>query len=510
MIRDTKRLSQNPYDLLVIGGGINGAALSYLAAARGLKVALLEKGDFASGTSSKSTKLIHGGLRYLEHLEFGLVREGLKERYIQMKNAPHLVKRLSFVIPVYRHDPRPLWMMKLGVGLYGFLSGKYKINGHKNLTANELARLEPGIAKADLLGGVMYDDAQMDDSRLCLENVLSACQKGAHAANYVEVKEFLKDRGTVVGVNAFDLLEKKTLLIQARKIVCATGPWTNELLRMDDKTAHPLVRLTKGVHLVYPGGISRHALLLTTQRDRRIFFVIPWMGNSLIGTTDTDFRGDPDQVEASPEDIEYLLNEAQRFFPSLEFKKEKIITTVAGLRPLLARKGPPQAVSRQHRIVQAQSGLFFVIGGKYTTYRVIARDCLKKVFGKRKGPPAKNRGGGPLLSQTDEDYPLYGSGPLIQTPAAAARQFDVSRETVEHLMGKYGTRYEDVLRLTLENPELKKPLCTCSPAIAAQVVYSIQVEMARRPEDIILRRLGIGYLGCGTKTCERMIERFMG
>ncbi len=518
MQRDIPRFEKGQYDLIVVGGGINGAAIANIASESGLKVAILEKGDFASGTSSKSTKLIHGGIRYLEHFEFDLVYESLKERFIQLKSVPHLVKPLPFVIPVYKGDKRQLWMMTFGVWLYDFLSGQYKTSCRRNLSTEELLKLEPSLKKENLLGGVMYYDAQMDDARLCLENVLSAVHKGAHAANYLKVQGFLKENGKVVGVEARDLLGKKNLAIRARKTICAVGPWTNELLKLDHPFSRKKVRLTKGVHIVYPTALTSHALLLTLNKDRRIFFVIPWRGNSLIGTTDTDYVGDPDDVQAMPEDIQYLFDEARRFFPAVDFKEEKIITTFAGLRPLLRRAGLPSDVSRKHVVVESFSGLFLVIGGKYTIYRKIALDCVNRILKSLQGVTGV-AGAAPVAPTTIKTfqgnrgrpivadyYPLYGSGEISDSPQIAADRFGLPVKTVEYLMEKYGTRYLDVLKLTEGQPKLKKPICTCSPTIAAQILYSIQTEMAQTPEDIIDRRLGLAYLLCPSKQCEKLIR----
>lgn len=378
MLRNIEKIATREYELLVIGGGINGAGIANIAARHGIKVLLLEKGDFASGTSSKSTKLIHGGLRYLENLEFGLVRESLKERYIQLKAAPHLVKPLRFIIPVYKKDKRPLWLMHLGVSLYDRLAGKYVIKPHSKLSAQDVLREEPLLKKEGLLGGVAYFDAQMDDTRLCLENVLCAQESGADAENYVEVVSFIKEKGRAVAVEARDKLTGAIIRVKAKKIICAVGPWANILLKMDDPQAKDMIRVTKGVHIVYSKQLSHNALLIPSDRDGRVFFIIPWEGHSLIGTTDTDYAGSPDEVKPDNGDINYLLEGAKRVFPQEEFTKENIVNAFAGLRPLLQRKGSPSNISRRHLIFKTRSGIIFVIGGKYTTYRKIAYDCLNR------------------------------------------------------------------------------------------------------------------------------------
>ncbi len=504
MLRDIEKLSQGEYDLVVIGGGINGAAIAHKAAARRWRVALLEKNDFASGTSSKSTKLIHGGIRYLENFEFDLVRESLKERSIQFQSVPHLVKPMPFVVPVYKGDKRPLWMMSFGVWLYDFLAGRYKIGEHKRLSKEEIMSLEPAIDHQNLVGGVMYFDAQMDDARLCLENVLSAAQKGAQVANYVEVKEFIKENGRAVGIKAIDRLAQKSFQIKAKKFVCTVGPWTNEVLKNDHPSAPPKIRLTKGVHIVYEGELTQHALLLTTKKDSRVFFIIPWMGNSLIGTTDTDYRESPDQVVAEESDIEYLLTETQRVFPGISLSLDKVITTFAGLRPLVVGEGSPSNLSRKHLIFENYSGVAFVIGGKYTTYRKIAEDCVAKIAA---GLAPRKRDMASPASETS--YPLYGSGSIEENAESLAEQYGLPVTSVEYLMDIYGTRYKDILTLTLNRPDFKKTICTCSPAIAAQIVYSIEVEMARTSDDILTRRLGLTYVGCKKGDCQKAVESFL-
>jgi len=496
MLRDIKRLSKREYDLLVIGGGINGAAIANLAAGCGLKVALLEKGDFGSGTSTKTTKLMHGGLRYLENFEFDLVYEALRERSLHLKSVPYLVRPLRFVIPVYKKEGRPFWMIKCGVWLYDFLCGRDVIERHRKLTTQEVLSIVPGLKREGLIGGVTYSDAQMDDARLCLENVLSADVKGAHVANYVEVTTFIKKIGKIIGVRAKDLFTNTSFDVMARKFVCTVGPWSNLMLALDNPHTKQKVRTTKGIHIVYREQLSRDALLIPTQKDNRVFFVIPWKGHSLIGTTDTDFLGHPDQVKVNDTDIRYLLNEAVRVFPHYNFKRGNIITTFAGLRPLVHQEGSPSEVSRKHVVHESFSGIFFVMGGKYTTYRRIAIDCLKKIYSNRFDFPR-------------HEYGLYGSGEIQEQVEEVAQAYGIDLEVVEYLKDTYGTRYLDILKLTQNHPQLKERLCQCSPTIAAQVVYAIQTEMARSAEDIIFRRLSIGYNDCPTRQCQGRIRQIL-
>lgn len=497
MKRDLQNIfSKEEYDLLIIGGGINGAAIANIAAGQGLTVALVEKEDFASGTSSRSTKLIHGGLRYLENFEFDLVVESLRERFIQWKSIPYLVKPLRFVIPVYRGDRRPLWMMKVGVFLYDFLSCRFCVEKHQCLTVEDVVRAIPGIKRQGLIGGVAYSDCRMDDARLCLENILSARQQGAHIANYVLVDSFLKV-GTqlTAGAHIKDVLTGEQLTIRAHHVVCAVGPWANQLLDLDSpKTPHK-IRLTKGVHIIYKDKISDNALLLQAGKDNRVFFIIPFEDHSLIGTTDTDYAALPDDVESESADIEYLLAAAAEFLPDCKLQREKIVTVFAGLRPLVFAQGNPSELSRKHVIEENKSGVIYVMGGKYTTYRAIAQECVEKILQGKK----LNLG---------MDYALYGNVPATEDVDMLVKQCGLTDAVCQYLFSKYGNRAAEVLKLVIKDKTLGESLCACSPAIKAQVVYSLKREMAMTADDIIWRRLGIGYRSCATKNCRTIIAQY--
>lgn len=495
MIRDISLINKHKFDLLVVGGGINGAAIAYQAADNGLSVALIDKGDFGGGTSSRSSKLVHGGIRYLENLELDLVTEALKERYIQIKNAPHLVRPLQFIIPIYEGDPRPGWMIKTGVSLYDTLAGSLRLGAHRFYSAQELLKQEPSLNPQGLKGGVLYYDAQMDDARLCLENVLMASLRGARVANYIEALSLVKENRKTVGIVAKDLLTGGIFEVRSKRVVCALGPWTERMFKEDRTFSKHNVRTTKGVHIVYQGKLCGHAIVVQSRSDKRIFFVIPWMGNTLIGTTDTDFSGDPDVVACDKEDTAYLLNETRRMFPAIDIDEKNIITTFAGLRPLVHADGQPSKVSRRHEIETVASGVTYVMGGKYTTYRKIAEDCLKK-FMYLKVRPAF-------------DYPLYGSGEPAESAPKLAEEFDVSEETVGYLLGKYGARCVDVLELTREDGTLKETICDCSPAIRAQVNYSIDVEMAQNIDDIMDRRLGLTHVACSSRKCRGYVVKVL-
>jgi glycerol-3-phosphate dehydrogenase len=461
----------------------------------GARVALLEKGDFASGTSSRSTKLLHGGIRYLENLEFDLVAESLKERYIQYKNAPHLVKPLNFVVPVYKDSPRPLWMMKLGVWLYDLLSGDYTLGQRQWIDASKLLQEIPSLKKEGLKGAVSYFDAQMDDARICLENVLMADLKGAQLANYVEVEDFLKANGRCFGVRARDLHSGKVFEVRSDRVIVTAGPWAQELLRKDTLRNRTKLRLTKGVHIVYRHNIGEKAFLLQSSKDKRVFFMIPFHGQTLIGTTDTDHVGSPDRVEVEQKDIDYLLKEAARSFPGIEFSQDKIISSFVGLRPLVYEEGSPSKVSRKHLIQKTFSGIWFMVGGKYTTYRAMAMEAVDKIFARS-----------PFSSSHGQDHPLYGSGKIEDNIQAISQRYHVSAETISYLRGLYGTRYTDVLAMTEMDHSLRAKLCSCSLAIRAQVAYACRVESARTMEDVYYRRLQLQYNDCPTRQCLRSIQ----
>lgn len=387
MKRDLARLKDNRFDLLVIGGGINGCAIARDAALRGAKTALIEKEDFASGASGKTTKLIHGGIRYLEQFNFKLVYEALHERAILLKTAPHLVKPLEFIVPVYKRDPRSLLKIKTGVFLYDKLAGKENICPHKALKKEEVISLEQNIESRDLKGAVVYCDGQMDDIRLCLDNAILACEAGCCAANKVEAIGFIREKKGICGIEALDKLTQERLVIRASVIVNSTGAWSNLLVKIDEQDAPLITRPTKGIHIVYRKLPHNRAILASARRDKRIFFIIPWRGDSLIGTTDTDYAGSPDEVYASKDEVECLLEETRRIFPQETIDTNGVIATFASLRPLAnIQSGElPWQASREHLIRESSAGLISVVGGKYTTYRHLAEQVVDIALSKLQG-----------------------------------------------------------------------------------------------------------------------------
>jgi glycerol-3-phosphate dehydrogenase len=381
MRRDLNVLRSRQFDLLVIGGGINGAGAARDAAMRGLRVALLDQADFGSGTSSRSSKLVHGGVRYLEQLNFKLVLEASRERRVLLRIAPHLVRPLPFILPVYRGDRHGLRTIQLGIWLYDALS-LFRNRRHRMLSREETLSLEPGLRPDGLLGAALYYDAQMDDARLCLANVISAVEHGAAAANYVRVVRLLREAGRLDGAEVRDELTGDCFAVRAGRIINTTGPWLDAVCALDQPEPQK-VRVSKGAHIVVPALTNRYAVTIQSS-DNRVVFIIPWRGWSLVGTTDTDYSGRLEDVRPDSGEIAFLLSEAGRIIPGRALKPEDVVASFAGLRALV-RNGTEgsSAVSREERIYESPSGLISVVGGKFTTYRLTAKRLIDRIS---KGP----------------------------------------------------------------------------------------------------------------------------
>lgn len=367
------------YDLAIIGGGINGAGIARDASSRGLKVILLEKNTFASGASSKSSKLIHGGLRYLEQFDFRLVKESLAERSLLLKNAPGIVHKLPFVVPIYNDSPRPLWMIKLGLHLYDWMAPS-DFPRHQNLSRDEIINLFPTLLEKTLRGGCLYYDAQMDDTMLVEANVEAASVAGTEIHEHAQVIGLEIDQGKIHGLRWRDTNSGQEHTIEAKAIVNATGAWSNQLLALDPSPSRIKVYPTKGVHIVVPSIHLTHALLLTAPTDGRVFFVIPWKGNTLIGTTDTPYLGNPDEVVVNDEDIHYLISSTAHYFPTMNLTKQSVLSAFAGLRPLVQENHQAASqISRDYVIHTSTAGLITLLGGKYTTYRLMSEAVVDEV-----------------------------------------------------------------------------------------------------------------------------------
>jgi len=494
--QNLRRLQEGAFDVLVIGGGINGAAVARDAAMRGLRVALVEKADFGSGTSSKSSKLIHGGIRYLQQGDFRLVRVACRERdLLRRRLAPHLVQPLEFLFPVYRGDPVGFFTLGLGMWVYDALAIFRNIRAHRMLGPKRALAAEPELRSEGLRGVAVYYDCFTDDARLTLETILGAQEEGAVVTNYLTVTAFEKEGNRIAGAQLQDRFGGPPISVRARCVVNTTGPWADYIRRLDDPAANPCLRLTKGVHIIVPRarlGTLQAAVVMLSPRDKRVLFAIPWDQHALIGTTDTDFEGLPDSVKPDDSDFEYLLEAANWFFPRARLEVTDIVGSYAGLRPLVAEEGKhPSKVSREEEIFESPSGLITLGGGKLTTHRLVAEQIVDLIEKRIGISPVRER-----KSYTTGTKPLPGG--RAQDPQAVAREiisrngYGLSDDQVSHLVGRYGSRIEEVLGLLAGRLDLRQLLVPGMPDIWAEAEFAVRSEMAQEPEDILIRRTHVG------------------
>jgi glycerol-3-phosphate dehydrogenase len=493
MRRNVDTFKDENFDLLILGGGITGAGVALDSALRGFRVALIDKGDFSSGTSSVSSKLVHGGLRYLEHGGFHLVYEALHERRLLLQNAPHLVHPLRFVIPFYQGTRMPPWKWRAGLTLYDLLAGTRNLHRSRLLGVSRLFRDFPGLRATGLCGGAAYFDAQMDDARLCLEVARSATLQGAVVANYVEAVTFEQRSGEIIGVRAVDRVGGGELNIRARQVLNATGPWVDHVRRLAGDPTGPRLRPTKGVHLVAPDRGLTAAFLLLHPIDGRVFFVMPWMGKTLVGTTDTLCEESPDALAIRPDEADYLLTGHNHYLePPLQ--PGEILSSFAGLRPLIrSRPGEPSALSREFQLSRSPSGLLSAAGGKFTTYRRMAEeitDAIAQHLGRRRASRTRH-------------FRLDGvpDGPWKEfertQPASLASRYKIDEGAARHLVRRYGGRAAEVAGYLDREPALAKPVVSGEPDLFVEFDYQRDHEMAIYPADHLLRRTRIGLFRPG-------------
>jgi len=505
--RDFPALGSEKFDLIVIGGGIIGCGIARDAAMRGITTLLLEKEDFSYGTTSRSSRLIHGGLRYLRQLEFRLVRQDMREREVLLRIAPHLVHPLPFIIPVARSVDRVA--LPIGMLFYDLISLDKSMPWHLRLSRRETLELEPGLDIKGLTGSYLYYDCQVPFAeRLCLETALSAAENGAQVLNHARVTGILGQGETVYGVEIQDTLTGEKYQAKGKLVVNAAGPWVDTITALLGTGSEPLIRRTKGIHLLVPR-LSRHAVVCFAQSDGRLFFVIPWQGYSLIGTTDTDYFGDCDAVYAEAADVTYLVSETQRTFPSL--KKEDIWYTTAGIRALAgdhSRKASD--ITRAHKIVDHEqkhgiSGFISVLGGKITGYRAIAEEVVDLVCRKLKVKTACRTAETPLPGA-----PKVTEEKIKQT----AQESNLPGETVSHLAALYGSRFLQIVSLATSSEQARQRICPHCSDILAQVEYSVKQEAALTLGDFLLRRSDIGLAPCqgldAVETVAREMARLLG
>jgi glycerol-3-phosphate dehydrogenase len=500
-------MAAEPVDLLVLGGGITGAGIARDAAMRGLRTALVDKGDFGSGTSGRSSRLVHGGLRYLEQGGWRLVLEASRERRTLLSIAPHLVWPRSFLFPIHAGGRLPLWKLAAGLWVYDLLALFRNVRWHRVLSKRAMRRAEPLLRSHDLKGGARYHDAQCDDARLTLANVRSAHEHGALVANYAAAERLAVADGTVRGAHVLDRLARRQLTVRALVVVNATGPWSDDVRGADGVA--PLLRRTKGTHVAVPRGRlgNREAIALTSPIDGRVMFILPWGDLSYIGTTDTDTPEGPDSVQASADDVIYLLRSANAYFPDARLQPSDVVSTWAGLRPLLRTDAAasPSAVSREHRIVDSPSGLISIVGGKLTTYRVMAAQVVDHVWRRLQsldGRPPSPR------ARTDKE-PLPGG--VAHDLAVLARELEregFAAEVAQHLVRQYGSEAPAVGRLARSDLELRRPIVPGHPALRAELVHAARREMAVTLSDLLVRRTHVFYEtpGHGVAEAPELVE----
>jgi glycerol-3-phosphate dehydrogenase len=490
------------YDLVVIGGGITGAGIARDAALRGVKVAVFEKGDYASGTSSKSSKLIHGGLRYLEHGEIGLVFESVSERRVQTRVAPHLVRPLPFLIPIYKGVRPGLEIMNVGLWIYDSLALFRAPRLHKTFRGTKAAlALEPQLRPDGLRGALEYYDCATDDARLVLENALDAQALGADLHTYTEVVAIERDATKrVTGVRVHDRLHEKTWSVACRALILAAGAWTDEMIRKFELPIdRPLLRRTKGVHVVLPRErlpLAR-AITLISPVDGRVMFAIPWRERTVLGTTDTDFTGSADEVAADADDVKYLCESGNGYFPGANLTKDDVISTWAGLRPLIA--APPNVdeseISREHEVFARKDGLVIIAGGKLTTYRRMARETVNKTLELLHELGADD--GMQTTRASTKDRPLPGAAGIdshdLEGVAAIGRrlmrEFGLDVDTATHLCGVYGMRALELAAAIAKDRTLGARLDPELPYVWAEIDFAARRDLARTLEDVLARRV---------------------
>ncbi|UCG13463.1 MAG: glycerol-3-phosphate dehydrogenase/oxidase [Deltaproteobacteria bacterium] len=491
-----KRLRREEFDLAVIGGGITGAAIVRDAALRGMKVALFEKGDFASGTSSKSSKMIHGGLRYLKQLDIGLVKESLAEREKLLQLAPHLVHPVPYLIPIYSG-----WMerieMHIGLIGYDFLAGDSSLGRHRNLSPEEVLAREPSLRSEKLYGGFLYHDCLVDDARLTLATVKSAHEHGSVIVNHTRATGLTPDTGDVHQLRFQDVLSSKQGKMKARVVVVAAGPWTDEVLRLC-RHPGPALRPTKGVHLVFRRNrLNVQQVVVVPTEDKRMIFVVPFGEFTFVGTTDTDYAGSLDRVLVEAADVSYLLDGVNHCFPTLSLGPRDVVSCWAGLRPLVQGEGAPSQVSRDYDISLYEDGLVVITGGKLTTHRTMAMSLVDQVLERYahrlegEFKPCRT-GESALVGGEMAEFSSY----LKAQSLGLVRKWGLSETTVDHLILSYGRHHMDILALGLRDRKLLEPIAPGCRVIKAEVIHAVEEEMALTLEDFMSRRTSLLHFGC--------------
>ena len=519
MERNLSAMSAAQYDLLIIGGGISGACVAWDASLRGLRVALVEKGDFGGATTSSTSKLIHGGLRYLKNLEFGLVRESLRERKILTRTAPHQIYPLPILFATYRTGRSRKRPLKVGMMLYDLLSldkswgvpEEKKISSHRFLSRDASLEAAPFLKQEGLTGSFLYYDCQnLFPERHCLSYIQSAAAQGATVANYAEVIDLVINDNRLKGALVRDRVSGAEHEIRATVTANVSGPWADHLLGLCKGVEERRVRRSKGIHIITRALSSKYGVTVITGKRGHVF-TLPWRDYSLIGITDTEFFGDPDDLTVTRKDIEDLLARINRFFPGAQLNVQDVRHCYAGLRPIVDQDVEiVYDASRRYEIYDHEKdegiqGMITVVGGKYTTSRHLAEQVVSLVTKKLKRPdPGCRTGKVPIYGGDIQDLPAY------MEDAIQRRSFGLPPATCEHLVRTYGTAYPELFPYLESSPEAAKPICEGQPDIQAQIDRAVEREMCQSLSDLLLRRTGIGTLGDPGQECARRCAEKMG
>jgi glycerol-3-phosphate dehydrogenase len=516
MTRVPQDISERAFDVIVVGAGVNGCGVARDAAMRGLRVLLLDKSDIASGTTAWSTRLIHGGLRYLEHGELGLVRESLRERETLLRRvAPHLVRPLPMLAPVYGGRRRGRLTIRAGMLAYDLLSAGKSLPRHRMLSPEETIARAPGLEREGLKGAALFHDAQVEYAeRLAVENALSARARGATVITHARVRRLVVEDERARGVEFEDALGGSLHEARAGMVLNASGPWVDEVL--GEASGEKLIGGTKGSHLVVREfeGAPGAALYTEAVEDGRPFFVVPWDGKRLIGTTDERYAGDLERVEASDREVEYLLRETNRVLPRARLTRADVLYTYSGVRPLpRVGEGEEAGITRRHFIKPSRvEGLYSIVGGKLTTYRALAEEVVNLIFKLRgETPPPCETATTPLPGASDEAPPSASFDALRESLTSRG---GVSPRSAARLVKVYGARASEVARLASDEPELLEVISEETGSIAAEVVYAFREESAETLADCLLRRTMVGLNGrLGLDALEasaRVARKFLG
>ena len=488
-------MRETKFDLIIIGGGATGSGVALDSTLRGLKTLIVEKNDFSEGTSSRSTKLVHGGVRYLENAvkkldlaQYNLVKEGLKERYRLLQNASHLAHSVTLVTPLYKWYEIPY--MYIGLFLYDFISGKRRLGKSQIVSKNEIIKVFPSVKKAGLKGGVKYFDGAFNDARMVISLLQSAKENGCKVKNHTEVIDFIYEDKKLKGVKLFDKLKNKKYEVSADIIINATGPFSDNLRKKDDINCKNIVKVSSGIHIVLDKKFlpNSEGIMIPKTEDGRVLFMLPYLGKCLVGTTDESAKIEV-RPSVSDEDIDYLLRHIKKYFDA-KVSKDDILSKWSGLRPLVINENinNTKELVREHIITKSKSGLVSIVGGKWTTYRKMAEEVIDYSLNLKKKTN--------LHTCQTKEFKLIGSRENLLEIKVRLDKLNIEENIKEHLVSTYGDCALKVIEYGT------KRLSDDYPYLEAEVLYSIEHEFTCKPLDFLIRRLGLGFIDIeATKDC---------